>query len=170
MGVYWFVSIVISYALVQIANGGSSVWLSDWTSNEDAYSTDFRFAIYGVIGFSQVFFIIVGWLCIVTGNLTAATNLHGNVLHQMLHSPMSFFDTTPLGRILNRFSKDIDILDMFIQINFRVWLTTFWQIIVTIVIISVNMWWFVAVVIPMMIFYFFIQVIIFILSLNRNQF
>ncbi len=43
------------------------------------------------------------------GTLNAAMKLHEKMLSGIMRSPMSFFDTTPLGRILNRFSKDIDI-------------------------------------------------------------
>jgi len=39
--------------------------------------------------------------------LKAATKLHGKMLSNILLSPMAFFDTTPLGRVLNRFSKDM---------------------------------------------------------------
>jgi ABC-type multidrug transport system fused ATPase/permease subunit len=49
--------------------------------------------------------------------LNAASKLHGTMLERILRSPMSFFDTTPLGRILNRFSKDIDIVDVRICIG-----------------------------------------------------
>lgn len=44
------------------------------------------------------------------GCLFAAQKLHNEFL-QILHKPLSFFDTTPIGRILSTFSRDIDILD-----------------------------------------------------------
>ncbi|KAH7704576.1 multi drug resistance-associated protein [Aphelenchoides avenae] len=45
------------------------------------------------------------------GMVMASSTLHEGMLSNMLRSTMSFFDVTPLGRILNRFSKDIDGLD-----------------------------------------------------------
>ena len=47
----------------------------------------------------------------VKGCLLASKVLHKKLLYKTLRAPMSFFDTTPLGRIMNRFSKDIDVLD-----------------------------------------------------------
>lgn len=44
------------------------------------------------------------WQC----TLRAASALHDKLFQKVLHSPMAFFDTTPLGRILNRFSRDMD--------------------------------------------------------------
>lgn len=44
------------------------------------------------------------------GCLLAAQKLHTYLLN-VLHKPLSFFDTTPIGRILALFSRDIDILD-----------------------------------------------------------
>lgn len=46
------------------------------------------------------------------GCLRAARDLHNKLLGNVLRLPMSFFDTTPLGRILNRFSKDMDTIDV----------------------------------------------------------
>ncbi|KAH7687907.1 MRP-1 protein, partial [Aphelenchoides avenae] len=45
------------------------------------------------------------------GMVMASSTLHEGMLSNMLRSTMSFFDVTPLGRILNRFSKDVDMMD-----------------------------------------------------------
>lgn len=45
------------------------------------------------------------------GCLMAAIAMHRHILHGCLRAPMGFFDTTPTGRILSRFSKDVDVID-----------------------------------------------------------
>ena len=56
-------------------------------------------------------FSFIGLVSFCFGTLSASRSLHADMLRQMLHCPMSFYDTTPIGRIVNRFSKDIDIVD-----------------------------------------------------------
>jgi ABC-type multidrug transport system fused ATPase/permease subunit len=54
--------------------------------------------------------------------------MHSDMLNAVFRLPMEFFDVTPLGRILNRFSKDVDVCDnvlphvlrMFIAMTFGV--------------------------------------------------
>lgn len=41
----------------------------------------------------------------------ASKVMMGRAMTRVLRAPMSFFDTTPLGRITNRFSKDVDTMD-----------------------------------------------------------
>ncbi len=43
-------------------------------------------------------------------------------LSNVLRSPMSFFDTTPQGRILNRLGKDVDVLDTYMSDVFKIWI------------------------------------------------
>ena len=48
----------------------------------------------------------------------ASQLIHEKLLFRIMRSPMSFFDTNPIGRIINRFSSDIDVVDG--QIPFQV--------------------------------------------------
>jgi len=49
--------------------------------------------------------------------------LHMILLGRMMHVPMWFYDTTPVGRIISRFSKDIDTVDQTLVevINNTIW-------------------------------------------------
>ena len=71
---------------------------------------------------------------------------------------MSFFDTTPVGRIVNRFSKDLDVADNLLPLNIRLWLNSFFQVASTIIVISYSTPIFIAVIIPVGILYYFVQV------------
>lgn len=55
------------------------------------------------------------------GCVHAARDLHNNLLSRTMRLPMSFFDCTPLGRIMNRFSKDVDVIDNLIPMILRLW-------------------------------------------------
>ena len=67
------------------------------------------------------------------GTIAAANAMHTALIHNVMRLPLVFFDTTPLGRILNRFSKDVDTCDnvlphvtrMLIAMNFTVSLINF---------------------------------------------
>ena len=42
-------------------------------------------------------------------NFRAITNIHKDMIHKVLHAPINtYFDVTPIGRILNKFSKDLN--------------------------------------------------------------
>lgn len=56
-------------------------------------------------------FVLFGGFVMAYAMVLASALLHKNLLNNILHSPMAFFDVTPLGRIINRFGRDVDILD-----------------------------------------------------------
>jgi ABC-type multidrug transport system fused ATPase/permease subunit len=60
--------------------------------------------------------------------LNAAIKLHKHMLSNITRNEMAFFDTTPIGRILNRFSKDVDVLDNILPMLLRGLMMTFFSV------------------------------------------
>ena len=89
------------------------------------------------------------------------------MLANILRSKLSFFDSTPLGRITNRFSKDIDMIDMVIPMVLSAWIQTTLISLATIIVISIKTPLFLTVLLPLGVLYFLMQVDITLLSLNQ---
>uniref|UniRef100_A0A8W8P544 ABC transmembrane type-1 domain-containing protein n=1 Tax=Magallana gigas TaxID=29159 RepID=A0A8W8P544_MAGGI len=86
--------------------------------------------------------------------INASGSLHSSMLFCIFRSPMAFFDTTPVGRIMNRFSSDIDILDDRVPRTFRLWAIMLSTLLVILVVISVNTPAFMIAIVPVGVLYF----------------
>lgn len=98
------------FALEQLSKVSADWWLSWWSDNPGE-SDGFYIGIYAGIGGANAFFVLSRALLFAFASLNSAKKIHERLLHNILHTPMSFFDTTPAGRILNRFSKDQYAID-----------------------------------------------------------
>ena len=67
--------------------------------------------IYGCLVFASVVFIYVRAAVFLLVSLKCTERLHDNMVIAVLRAPVLFFDSNPLGRILNRFSEDIGCMD-----------------------------------------------------------
>ena len=114
--------------------------------------------IYAIFGISQATFVFFSSFAIAIAAFLASKTLHNQLLENILRSPMSFFDTTPLGRILNRFSKDINIIDETLPRSVRSFLATLFNVFSTIIVVSIATPIFLVVIIPMTIIYILVQV------------
>lgn len=104
--------VVIGFLLLsQGANIATSLWLSYWVSDKFGYSTGTYIGIYAGLGASQAIMMFLFSLSLtLLGTISSKVMLH-RAITRVLRAPMSFFDTTPLGRITNRFSRDVDTMD-----------------------------------------------------------
>ncbi|CAG2200815.1 CRY [Mytilus edulis] len=122
--------IIFFYILYNAASIYSNIWLAEWSNDNttlvngtyDTDQRDLRLGIYGLIGIIQGIFIVISSIMLYVGNVMAGQRLHAGMLQNTMKVPIAFYDTTPLGRIMNRFSKDIDVLDTVIPRVAESWL------------------------------------------------
>ena len=114
--------------------------------------------IYAIFASGQVIFVLTGTISLALAVIFASKTLHSRMLKNILRSPMSFFDTTPLGRVLNRFSKDIYTIDEVIPRSIRMFLFTLFRIISALLVIVIATPTFAIVIIPLGVFYLMVQV------------
>ncbi|NWU74586.1 MRP2 protein, partial [Onychorhynchus coronatus] len=101
-------------------------------------------------------FLLFATVLSAQGAMRASRVMHQQLLSNILRVPMSFFDTTPTGRIVNRFAKDIFTVDETIPMSFRSWLSCFMGIISTLIMICLATPYFALIIIPLSIFYYFV--------------
>ena len=114
--------------------------------------------IYSGLGLSQSILVLLGAFTLAIAGIFASRTLHSKILKNILRSPMSFFDTTPLGRILNRFSKDVYIIDEVVPRSVRSFLFTFFAVLNSLLVIVVTTPVFITAIIPLGILYLLVQV------------
>lgn len=159
--------VVFSYVLNSVAFIGFNLWLSAWTGDSKIYNStnyptsqrDMRVGVYGALGVAQGLSVLMANILCAHGSNHASNILHMQLLNNMLRAPMSFFDTTPIGRIVNRFSGDISTVDDTLPMSLRSWILCFLGIISTLVMICLAAPTFIIVVIPLSIIYVFIQIV-----------
>ncbi|WOK94771.1 ABC transporter C family member 2 [Canna indica] len=140
LGGMWVVLILFScYALTEILRVSSSTWLSVWTdqSSTKNYGPGFYNLIYAVLSFGQVLVTLINSYWLVISSLYAAKRLHDAILHSILRAPMLFFHTNPLGRIINRFAKDLGDIDRNVAVYLNMFLAQVSQLLSTFVLIGI---------------------------------
>ncbi|KAL7687470.1 putative sulfonylurea receptor, AAA+ ATPase domain-containing protein [Plasmopara halstedii] len=97
---------------MQVTSVSTDLWLTNWTNNKPTgVSLTFYLTIYAYLGLSTIMLEFVGELCCRFAGLSASKKIHHHFLRHMIKGTMQFFDTTPVGRILNRFSSDLNTID-----------------------------------------------------------
>jgi ABC-type multidrug transport system fused ATPase/permease subunit len=82
-------------------------------------SNTFYITVYGLIGAATAVLMLFRGVTMAFGVVRASSSLHLDMLTSVLRAPSRFFDATPSGRVLNRFSKDVDDVDTFVPMMVR---------------------------------------------------
>ncbi|KAF9313900.1 hypothetical protein BG003_004712 [Podila horticola] len=150
---------VLLFVAGQACQIGTNLWLKYWTSPDSVGNpVSMLLGVYAALILAfMVLNVVVSYVVMVLAAIRASTRLHERLLSTMLRLPMSFFDTTPLGRIVNRFSSDVYSTDETLPFN---WINVFscaMSVIGTIIVIATTTPIFLAIVPPLVILYLLIQ-------------
>ncbi|KAL6333302.1 hypothetical protein AAG906_028485 [Vitis piasezkii] len=140
LGGLWVVVVLFAcYVLTEVLRIGSSTWLSFWTdqSTLDDYRPGYYNLIFALLSFGQVTATLANSFWLIISSLYAAKRLHDAMLNSILRSPMVFFHTNPIGRIINRFAKDMGDIDRNIANYVNLFLGRLWQLLSTFVLIGI---------------------------------
>ncbi|KAJ1916544.1 hypothetical protein H4219_003711 [Mycoemilia scoparia] len=161
--------ILFAFAMIatQAATVGGNVWLKVWAADNAKYTDPKEPNPHGPVYYLAVYFILgaiggifVWWRSILLWAKCAihsAESTHESMLVGVFRSPMSFFDTTPLGRILNRFSKDQYTIDEVLPRSFSSWAQTFLMVVFSIGVIISAMPAYILVILPLTGVYLMLQ-------------
>ncbi|XP_019705688.1 ABC transporter C family member 5 isoform X1 [Elaeis guineensis] len=106
------------FQVLQIASNWWMAWANPQTSGDKPKTSNMvLLVVYMILAFGSSWFVFVRAVLVATFGLAAAQKLFLKMLRTVFRAPMSFFDSTPAGRILNRVSVDQSVVDL--DIPFR---------------------------------------------------
>ncbi|XP_053133014.1 multidrug resistance-associated protein 1-like [Hemicordylus capensis] len=155
-----FLSIFL-FVCNHVASLASNYWLSLWTDdpviNGTQQHTDLRLSVYGALGMSQGIAVFGYSMAVSIGGIFASRRLHVDLLYNVLRCPMSFFERTPSGNLVNRFSKEIDTIDSTIPQIIKMFMGSMFNVIGACIIILLATPVAAVVIPPLGLVYFFVQ-------------
>ncbi|RDI78769.1 hypothetical protein Vi05172_g11350 [Venturia inaequalis] len=153
---------LFTVAAVQALQVSGSIWLKNWAELNEKLGGNSDIAknmsVYFAFGFAASAMLVVQTMIMwVYCSIQASKHLHESMASAMFRSPMSFFETTPVGRILNRFSADMFRVDEAIGKSFSEFFSNASKAGCTLIVICATTPIFIAVLPPLAALYIYIQ-------------
>ncbi|KOS19402.1 Oligomycin resistance ATP-dependent permease YOR1 [Escovopsis weberi] len=141
--------VILVLVLCQGANIATSLWLSWWTSDKFGMSTGQYIGVYAALGAVQALLMFAFSVMLTVLGTNASKAMLRQAVFRVLRAPMSFFDTTPLGRITNRFSRDVDVMDNQLTDAIRMYFFTLGMVTAVFALIIAYFYWFAIALVPL---------------------
>ena len=104
-------ALILSILSQQVGTIMMNQWLTWWTAHKFQQKIEFWFGIYDGIGIVTALLMVVVNTFILFGVLAASRTFHNKAFSGVIAAPMGWFHVTPAGRVINRFSKDMESID-----------------------------------------------------------
>lgn len=146
------VMVLIAFIVPQTMRQVSEWWLSRWSvhSRSTSFLEDNRFHALIFLGLAvgTAVLTLLRAAIFARQTMVASRRMHNQLLERVLRAQPSFFETNPLGRVLNRFSKDIDNMDIMLPVTTQDCLQIFFVALGAVMTISVILPWFLVPLVP----------------------
>lgn len=123
-----------------IINGSNETIVSDNIS-DNAHLWMYNL-VYGMSLVAIIVFFALRSMVVVKVLMRASSRLHDQLFRKVMRTPILFFDTTPLGRLINRFSRDMDEMDTKLPMMIENTVKSCLNILIYLVLIAIIMPWF----------------------------
>mmetsp|Transcript_28733 Transcript_28733/g.88069 ORF Transcript_28733/g.88069 Transcript_28733/m.88069 type:complete len:891 (-) Transcript_28733:519-3191(-) len=142
LGVGALMALVFAYTIGQALTLGSSFWLTQWSADTLHQGSNpwLYVIVYAIISLAACAVIWIRVVLVALACVRAGRRLHEGCVAAVVGSPMSFFDTTPLGRILNRFSTDLQVVDVQLRMTTQAFGLCLFNLIGTLLLVIINAW------------------------------
>ncbi|XP_043747927.1 ATP-binding cassette sub-family C member 4-like isoform X8 [Cervus elaphus] len=172
-GTHWFIIIflILVNIAAQVAYALQDWWLQDWANLQNALylgaygkeeiivilSLNWYLGVYSGLTVSTILLGITRSLLIFYILVKSSQTLHNKMLWSILRAPVLFFYRNPIGRILNRFSKDIGHMDDLLPLIFQDFIQTFLLVVGVVGVMVAAIPWIAIPVIPLAIMFFVLR-------------
>ncbi|KFH68020.1 hypothetical protein MVEG_06750 [Podila verticillata NRRL 6337] len=119
--------------------------------------SNFKILMYVVFAVAQFIVIAIASQLLAITVIRTTRGMHSQAFDKVLHSPLSFFDTTTMRRILNRFSKDVDALDNILWMTLNDIFYTLLTVLASVTLTLVYFPWLIVAILPMAGGYYFLS-------------
>jgi len=149
--------ILIAVVVLQISKFGNDIWLVYWTDDTFHWAATSYIIVYMIWNISQILMNLLYSVFMSFNGFRASKRIHRDAISRVIMAPIRFFDTTPLGRIINRFSKDQDSLDGMLFMAIQGFISSIASTITTIIFMLYAAPIFGIALFPLLILYYFVQ-------------
>ncbi|XP_045152303.1 ATP-binding cassette sub-family C member 4 isoform X2 [Echinops telfairi] len=146
-------------------------WLSHWANEQSALNAtvngegnvtetldlNWYLGVYAGLTVATVLFGIARSLLVFYILVHSSQTLHNKMFESILKAPVLFFDRNPIGRILNRFSKDIGHMDDLLPLTVLDFIQTFLQVVGVVAVAVAVIPWVAVPLVPLAIIFFILR-------------
>ncbi|XP_062509273.1 ATP-binding cassette sub-family C member 9-like isoform X2 [Corticium candelabrum] len=133
--------VVCTAVVIETLQAGTDFWLSNWStansSDPTEKGTNYYIGGYSILSSLTVLAGLLFSLAFAFATIRASRNIHAAMLNRIVLAPVRFFETTPVGRILNRFSSDTRAMDLMLPVISQLCAEAVMQVITAFIVIAV---------------------------------